>query len=399
MKYPRIPFKAEGAAFETKKIPFSTIEYDLPLIDCMSTDNIRLLMKYLPADYEAASKSTGAMRRTGRVIDSPSDLMWLILTHLSQGQTLVNMSALSKASGLGQLSDVAFMKRLVNCGEWFKWILQQLSPASVADYLKPKGLCNYRVLAVDASDVNSGVSRFSKSWHLHFALEIFTLTSHEFKITDNKTGETLVNFTATKGDLFLADRVYVSKKGISHCLSHEADFILRLRSDAFLMYLDNGERADLLKLLSEVETNEAVDIPVYVDLSDYGLGMKKMRVCALRKSEEDIEKAMKRIDSKSKQHKKISDGAKQFNEYIAVITSLPYDINSDEVLAAYRYRWQVELYFKRLKSLLGTGEVPKKRAECMETWLNGKMILAVLFEVLLSMLDFSPPEQGREETA
>ena len=365
----------------------------------MSTDNIRLLMKYLPAGYEAASKETGAMRRTGRVIDNASDLMWLLLTHLSQGQTLVNMSALSKASGIGQLSDVGFMKRLIKCGNWLKWILQRLSPASVADYLKPKGLDNYRVLAVDASDVNSGVSKFSKSWHLHFALDIFTLTSHEFKITDNKIGETLVNFTATKGDLFLADRVYASKKGISHCLSNEADFILRLRSDAFSMYLDNGAKADLLKLLAVAETNEAVDIPVSVDLSEYGLGMKKMRVCALKKSDEDIEKAMKRIDSKSKQHKKISNGAKQFNEYIAVITSLPHDVSADDVLAAYRYRWQVELYFKRLKTLLRTGEVPKKRAECMEAWLNGKMLLALLFEVLLSMLDFSPPKQGREAEA
>jgi len=361
----------------------------------MNEDNIRLLMKQLPEGYEFASKETGAMQRKGKVVKDPSDLMWLMLTHLSQGQTLVNMSALCEASGIGRLSDVGFMNRLVNCGDWFKWTLQQLSPASVADYLKPKGLGNYRVLAVDASDVNSGVSKFSTSWHLHFALDIFTLTSHEFKITDNKTGETLTNFTATKGDLFLGDRVYASKKGISHCLSNEADFILRLRSDAFLMYLDNGERADLLKLISETETSETVDIPVSVDLSDYGLGMKKMRVCALKKSKEDIEKAMKRIDSKSKQHKKISDGAKKFNEYIVVITSLPHDVNADEVLAAYRYRWQVELYFKRLKSLLGTGEVPKKRADCMEAWLNGKMVLAILFEVLLSKLDFSPPVQER----
>ena len=86
-------------------------------------------------------------------------------------------------------------------------------------------------------------------------------------------------------------RVYASKKGISPCYRNEAEFILRLRSDAFSMY---------------------------------------------------------------------------------------------------RYRRQIELYFKRLKSLLGMGEVPKKRADCMEAWLNGKMILALLFEVLLSKLDFFP---------
>ena len=33
MKYKRIPFRAEGAAYETRKIPFSAIDYDIPLID------------------------------------------------------------------------------------------------------------------------------------------------------------------------------------------------------------------------------------------------------------------------------------------------------------------------------------------------------------------------------
>jgi len=366
----------------------------------MRRDNIRLLMKHLPAGYEAASKETGAMRRSGRVLRSPSDLMWLLLTHLAQGQTLSNMSALSASSGLGSLSDVAFMKRLINCGGWFKHILRELSPSCVADYLKPAGFGGYRLLAVDASRVSSGVSKFSKPWLLHFALDVFTLTSHEFKITELGTGETLANFTATKGDLFLGDRAYATKNGISHCLAGEADFILRLRFGAFSMRLDSGEEADLLKLLNRARENEAVDIPVHVDLSGYGLGKRRLRVCAVRKSEDAIEKAMRSIKKKDQKRQCVrSDGAKQFGEYIAVITSLPGSISADKVLSAYRFRWQVELYFKRLKSLMEAGEVPKKRAECMEAWLNGKMILAILFEILLSKLDFSPLEQEGEGEA
>jgi len=359
----------------------------------MTPDNIRLLMEHLPCGYEAASKDTGAMMRTGKVIQEPCDLMWLMLTHLSQGQTLANMSALSEASGLGKLSDVAFMKRLINSNDWFKWILERLSSSSVADYLKPRGLSDYRILAVDASDVNSGVSQFSKQWHLHFALDIFSLTSHEFKITDEKTGETFRNFTVTKGDLFLADRAYGSKSGISHCLINEADFIVRIRYDAFSMYCDSGKKVDLLNILKRAKKNKAIDIAIFVDLSDYGLGMRKMRVCALKKSKEDIEKTMNRINKvDSKKQRVTTIDSKQFNEYIVTITSLPDSISAREVLSAYRYRWQIELYFKRLKSLLSTGEVPKKRTECMEAWLNGKMILALLFEILLSKLDFSPLE-------
>jgi hypothetical protein len=361
----------------------------------MHKDNIRQLMRHLPAGYEEASRETGAMRRRGRSIGSPSDLMWLVLTHLSQGQTLANMSALSEASGLGRLSDVAFMKRLINCGGWFEWILGRLGPASVAGYLKPRGLDRYRVLAVDASVVRSGVSKFSRSWRLHFALDVFSLASHEFRVTDDGTGETLANFRAAPGDLFLADRGYASKRGMAHCLSSGADFILRLRHDAFAMRSEGGERLDLLGLLAKAETGEAVCIPASVDLGGYGLGVRRVRVCALKKSKGDMEKTMKWMShNDNKKQRRVSQGARRFSEYVVLVTSLPDEVGPEDVLAAYRYRWQVELYFKRLKSLLEAGEAPKKRAECMKAWLNGKMVLAVLFEVLLSKLDFSPPRQG-----
>jgi hypothetical protein len=366
----------------------------------MNQDNIRQLMKNLPAGYEAASKETGAMRRAGRVISDPSDLMWLMLTHLSQGLTLANMSALSGASGLGRISDVAFMKRLANSDGWFKWILRNLSSSSVADYLKPKIFEGYRVLAVDASTVNSGVSKFSKSWKLHFALDLFSLSNHEFKITDSDTGETLLNFSARKGDLFLGDRIYATKNGMSHCLRNEADFILRLRFGAFLAHDGSGNKMDLLKKIKKAKASEAMDIPIAADLKEYGLGMRKLRVCALRKSKKAIESAVKRMGAELRRKERTaSPEAWEFNEYIVVVTSLPSGISADDILSAYRYRWQVELYFKRLKSLLGTGEAPKKKAECMESWLNGKMILAILFEVLLSKLDFSPLEQNGEGEA
>jgi hypothetical protein len=250
----------------------------------MIRDNIRLLMKRLPSGYEAASRDTGAMRRSGRVISNPSDLMWLVLTHLSQGLTLTNMFALSEASGLGRLSDVAFMKRFIKCEQWFKWILRRLSSSSVVDYLKPKGFESYRMLAVDTSIVNSGVSNFSKSWRLHFALDVFTLTSHEFKITEDKVGETPTHFTASKGDLFLADRAFPTKNGISHCLLSGADFIMRMRYDALIVYDESGERIDLLKKIKKAKVHRAIGIPVSVDLSRHGMGMQRLRVCALRKS-------------------------------------------------------------------------------------------------------------------
>jgi hypothetical protein len=368
----------------------------------MNVDNIRALMKLLPADYEAAGKTSGAMRRASGVIKKPDDLMWLMLGHLSGNRTLKNTGALSELSGIGRISNVALMKRLANCNGWFKWTLERLASGGVADYLKPAGFEKYRVLAVDASRVCSGVSNFAKSWNLHFALDIFSMSGREIKITGQETGETLANFKVSEGDLFVGDRIYATKRGIAHCLAGGADFILRLRHDAFSMCSEDGSDIGLAKMLASARDGEVLDIPVCADLRKHGLGIVKLRVCAMKKSEEQIESAMGRIDARdSRKQKTTSPEAKKFNEHIVLVTSLPENIGADEILSMYRFRWQIEVWFKRLKTLLGAGEVPKKSEESMEAWLNGKMVLAILMEVLLSKLYFSPlgkPPQSLEGT-
>jgi transposase len=58
------------------------------------------------------------------------------------------------------------------------------------------------------------------------------------------------------------------------------------------------------------------------------------------------------------------------------VTSLPHSVSADEVLETYRWCWQVETHFKRLKSIPGSGDVPKKNPAASEAWLNGKIMAA-----------------------
>lgn len=52
----------------------------------------------------------------------------------------------------------------------------------------------------------------------------------------------------------------------------------------------------------------------------------------------------------------------------------------------------IEDNFKRLKSILDFGELPKRRPDSVIAWLNGKLMIALLIEILLSKTSFSPHE-------
>ena len=80
------------------------------------------------------------------------------------------------------------------------------------------------------------------------------------------------------------------------------------------------------------------------------------------------------------------------NLNIVVVTNLGKSITAEQILEAYRYRWQVEIYFKRLKSILNFGEMPKRRPESVLAWLNGKMMIALLIETVISQVSFPPTQ-------
>lgn len=80
-----------------------------------------------------------------------------------------------------------------------------------------------------------------------------------------------------------------------------------------------------------------------------------------------------------------------------VVTTLD-GLEAQGVLALYRHRWQVELAFKRMKSLLGLSHLRKKNPEGAKAWLQGKLLVACLIERLIAVGEhFSPVEDDETE--
>ena len=354
-------------------------------------ESIARLMEELPKDYETDSRTQGAFT-SARGIKTPSDLMKLSIFHLHNESSLMEISEVARMTELGQVSDVAFMNRLAKCGDWFRSINEKIAAQSLIEYKKPKWMEGMTVVALDVSDVKEG-GRSQKLYRLHYAIDIFKMSRVEYKITTNEVGESLCNFSPQPNHLQIGDRAYTTINGLEHCAAAGASYIMRLRKNSFTIRDENGEKLDMLALFATLKTEECLDISAYATNAK---GKKiPIRVCAKRKTPQAIEETQKKLKRKEQtRQRKMLEETKTYNEYIIVVTNLDENIPAKEILEAYRLRWQIEIYFKRLKSILGCGVLPKRREDSALAWFNGKLMIALLIETVIAKASFSPQGYG-----
>jgi Transposase DDE domain len=203
------------------------------------------------------------------------------------------------------------------------------------------------------------------------------------------SGESLNRLPVHPQELILADAGYCSIAGIEHVQRGGADVLVRVNPQSFVAYSPSGRRISLLPRLRtlsrEGQLGEWQVVLHGQDFSSAG------RLCAIRKSARSIQHAHRRLHRRaSKKHMSTRPGTFEFAKYVLVFTTR-FSGSTTEVLELYRRRWQIELLFKRLKSLALIGRVPKHDARSSRAWLYGKLLVALLTEKLIHIgRDISP---------
>ena len=115
------------------------------------------------------------------------------------------------------------------------------------------------------------------------------------------------------------------------------------------------------------------------------------RLCAVRKSDCAIQQAHRRLQRRASKKQMITrPGTLELTKYVIVFTTCSSGSTAD-VLRSYRMRWQIELVFKRLKSLAQLGHVPKHDDRSSRAWLYGKLLVTLLAQQLIRIgRDISP---------
>lgn len=340
-----------------------------------------VLVGLFPDGWEQMGRSTGAVTRL-RGFDSLNDLFRTLLLHVGCGWSLRETAVQAKLAGIADVSDVTLLNRLRQSEDWLRQLCQQLWKDNGVS-LEP-ALKEYPVRLVDATVVKEP-GQTGGQWRIHYSIRLPSLECDHFELTPargKKTGERMGRFALQAGELVLADAGYCNPPGIAAVVSQGADVCVRLNRTALPLVDEKGRRFPLLKKIQKLgKAGEIAEWRVWVQSGNQQIAG---RLCGIRKSEAAVRRAQRKLAIKQQNGKaKDTPENREYACYVLVFTTLPKDrATARQVLECYRLRWQIELTFKRLKSIVRLGHVPKHDDQSSRAWLYGKLFVALLSQKL-----------------
>ncbi len=348
-------------------------------------------------DLEATARASGALVRR-RAIRSAEMLLRLALAYGPGGLSLRMAAAWAGISGLADLSDTAVMNRLRKAADWLGEIAGALLRGAAAASTALDGPLPGRRLRIADGSMITGPGGKPK-WRLHAAYDPVAGRFTDLGLTDERGAESFGRTTWQAGDVALGDRCYARPPALRQLLAAGADFIVRT-GWARLRLLDaDGAPLAWERIFGDLAAGEVAERAVSVDYSgkggkSHGDAVFPARLIILRLAPEAAARAAKaqhRRQNRCRSHRPLQPLTVRATGYLMLVTSLPAAVPASEVLEAYRLRWQVELAFKRLKSLLGLDRLPAKSAALARSWLFAHLILALLIEdTARTLLDLPP---------
>ena len=347
------------------------------------TEDWGLLLSFLPCNWRDLAASTGALKGL-RKDKSADNLLRVLLIHLGCGHSLHETVVRARQANLAELSAVALWNRLKKSQAWLRALCVELFRERGLELSASAGL---QVRAINATTVKEP-GKTGSLWRVHYSVCLPSLACDFFKLTETQgagTGESFVHFPVRAGDYLLADRGYSTAAGIRYVADAGGRVTVRVNTRALPLHTLEGRPFDLLAAVQAIRRAGPVRSWQVQAVDKQGRAVAG-RVCALRKTREAIRIAHKSLRKEaSKKGTQLQPQTLEFAKYVIVFTTFPAaEFTDADVLEWYRTHWQVELIFKRFKSLAQLGHLPKRNDESAKAWLYGKLFVALLVEKLIS---------------
>ena len=342
-----------------------------------------LLTTFFPAHWKDLAKASGALKGL-RQDKGEENYLRVLMLHFGCGLSMRETVTRANEAKLAKLSSVALFKRLRKSREW----LYQLCRALFEERgIKPAIATKHNLRLVDGTLIKEP-GPTGAQWRIHYSLRWPALRCDYFKLSPVEgegTGESLRQFPMARGEHILADRGYCHASGIHFTAEQNSYVAVRLNPDGIVLQTPAGDPFNLLQKLKPLQRSG--QIAVWNALVPFEKRPPvAVRICAIRKSKVAIALAHKQLRRKaSKQGSELQPETLIYAEYVMVLTTFPErEFPAPFVLVCYRFRWQIELVFKRFKQIAQLGHLPKQDPESAKAWLYGKLFVALLTDKVLA---------------
>lgn len=348
-------------------------------------DDWALIERLLPDGWREQARTLGALRRARGIADA-STLLRVLLVHLADGCSLAETAARAAELGWCTVTPAAVFKRLRGAEQWLRWMAEHLWRRR-----RPVGLIPGRRVRVADATVVMETGRTGSEYRVHYAIDLSDLRCDHFEVTDHHAGESLRRLPVKKRDLILCDRGLAKGPAVADVIDRGADVIVRVPATTLPLFSTAGARVNLLARLRRVRLGRAEEWPASI-----GVGKRRLtgRLIAIKRSARAARRARAGVVRKAQKngYTAASPKAVEAAGYVMIWTSMSREeLSAERVLEFYRLRWQIELAFKRSKSILGLGQMPKHDDASCRAWLHGKLLTALLVERLIEEAGaFSP---------
>jgi len=205
---------------------------------------------------------------------------------------------------------------------------------------------------------------------LHTSIDPATGHINSIKLTDQSVGETYENYPVKAQEVIVGDRAYALATGIAYVHKHGGYVVARANLHA--IRLCRQDKTLFRPILEESRVPKM------------GVAHYDVLIPAPPEKRTRSHKSWKLENASAWVPARLLAVCTIKNIIVWVITTVPESLASDEVIMElYRVRWQIELEFKRLKSLLGLDALPSKRGPTAESWILARILAAILIEKLL----------------
>jgi hypothetical protein len=332
------------------------------------------ILRRLPQNLDQLATETGAIKRRRRVTGG-EQLLWLALMFAGLPLSFRTLSAKIQRDYGCQLNDTSIRYRVKNAATFLMEVLNHVLFGAARE-LQTMGI-RRRVCLQDASTVSAPGSK-GTDWRLHTEY-VLGQGLAQVELTDSSVGESLRHSEYKPGDIVVADQGLGTAANIHHVHNVGAYCLVRVYLKNLRLTDPHGKRLEVSELLDEADrgiTSRAACVPLKGHPSVQG----RLLISVLP-PETAARKRQKLKARASRNGYRTSELALRLAGYFVVFTTAPQeDLSDAQAMELYRLRWQIELFFKRCKSIAGLDQLAAKTPDVARAYILAKLIIMALID-------------------